>query len=122
MGSHSKVAVAAVWTIAVLVGLSFVASGIPKINPGVGMIDRFEAWGYSAGFATAIGWVEVLGGLLVIFPKSRVWGAGLLSVNMIGAIVTHVRSGIGSPATAIVYLVLCITLLGASLRVGRPTS
>lgn len=105
------------WVGSVLVGLSFVASGAPKIVPSGSMISRFEAWGYSAEFATVVGVAELAGGLAILWPRTRRWGAGTLGVIMVGAVGTHVRSGIGSPVTALVYL----ALIGLVWWASRPS-
>ena len=94
------------WTIVAILSLSFLGSGFPKIDPGPGMVRRFEAWGYGTGFATVVGIVELLGGLLILVPKTRRLGAGLIVIDMVGAIYTHLRTGIGSPVLAAIYLVL----------------
>lgn len=107
------------WVLAVALALSFIASGVPKLMPGEGMIRRFEAWGYSAGFATVIGVVEVVGGILVLVPRVRALGAMLLAMNMAGAGFTHLRSGIGSPAMAAVYGVLALVLLWLTAKQPR---
>jgi uncharacterized membrane protein YphA (DoxX/SURF4 family) len=108
------------WVVSVILGLSFVASGLPKIMPGPGMIRRFEAWGYSAQFATGIGVLESLGGVLVLFPRSRRIGAGLIAIDMAGAVFTHVRTGIGSPVLALAYLVLAALLAWFAGRSAPP--
>ena len=105
------------WAIVAVLSLSFLAAGVPKIAPGSGMVRRFEAWGYSASFATVIGIVECLGGLLILVPKTRRFGAGLLAADMVGAIFTHLRTGIGSPTLAGIYLALTAVILW---RAGRP--
>ncbi len=108
------------WAIVAILSLSFLAAGVPKIAPGSGMVRRFEAWGYSAGFATGIGLVESLGGLLILLPKTRRFGAGLIAADMVGAIFTHLRTGIGSPALAGIYLAFAAAILWSGGR-KNPT-
>lgn len=121
MEDKPRVRRVAEWIVAVLVGLSFVASGVPKLAPGAGMVRRFEAWGYSAEFATVVGVVELLGGLMILLPKTRRWGAGLLAINMAGAVFTHVRTDIGSPLTAMLYLGLSLFVLWTTSRAGSAS-
>ena len=110
------------WVLAVVLGLSFLGSGLPKISPSEGMIARFEAWGYPPMFVVVIGLVETVGGLMVLVPRLAVYGAAVLAVDMIGAVYTHVSTGIGSPTPALVYLVLCVVLgwLRQPDRYARP--
>jgi len=109
------------WVVVAVLSLSFIASGLPKIVPGPGMVRRFEAWGYSGQFATGIGILESLGGLLVLFPRTRRLGAALIALDMAGAVVTHLRTGIGSPTMAFAYLALALLLGGMAGR-AAPTS
>lgn len=105
------------WVLAVLLGLNFVMSGYPKILPNDNMIRRFENWGYSESFAILIGILEMLGGLLVFIPKTAFYGALLLSVVMVGAIATHLLTGIGGPGFAIISLLIAVAVGG--LRFGE---
>lgn len=102
---------AAAWTLGILLGASFLFAGFPKIDPSSGMIARFEAWGYSPGFAVFIGLVELAGGALVLWPRTAFYGALLLILEMIGAIWTHFSTGIGSSLFAFLYLGLAAALL-----------
>lgn len=57
------------------------------------VIASFQNYGYPAWFSAVIGICEVLGGLAFIFPKSRPYGAMLLTVIMAGAVFTHGSHG-----------------------------
>ena len=98
------------WLIAILLALIFVGSAIPKLMGSEQMVVRFEAWGYPAAFSGVIGVVEIVGGLMVLFPRAAFLGAALLSLEMVGAVFTHLRTGIGSPSFAFVALALAIGL------------
>ncbi len=54
---------------------------------------------------------------MMFIPRLVTWGAGLLVVVMLGAIYTHLSSGIGSPAFAI--LALLLAALAGYLRKDR---
>jgi len=113
------------WSTVAILSLSFVASGIPKIAPGPGMVRRFEAWGYSSGFATGIGLLEALAGVLILVPKTRRLGAGLIAIDMVGAVYTHFRTGIGSPVIAFAYLVLAgiiVWTTGQGMSAGQDST
>ena len=98
------------WLLAALLGLSFLAAGWPKLMPNDNMVARFENWGYSAEFAVVIGVLEMLGGLLVLIPKLAIYGAILIGILMLGAIYTHLSTGIGSPLFAFIYLAMAVGL------------
>ncbi len=72
------------WLIAILLALIFVGSAIPKLMGSEQMVVRFEAWGYPAAFSGVIGVVEIVGGLMVLFPRVAFLGAALLSLEMVG--------------------------------------
>ena len=110
------------WLTVAILSLSFVASGIPKIVPGPGMVRRFEAWGYSSSFASGVGILETLAGVLILVPRTRRLGAGLIAIDMVGAVYTHLRTGIGSPVLALAYLVLAVIIAwtaGEVISAGR---
>ncbi len=94
------------WVLGILVGLYMIAGGYPKLFPNDGMIRRFENWGYSATFATIIGVLEMLSGLLLIIPKTAFYGGIALGILMLGAVYTHLNTGIGSPLFAVIFLIL----------------
>ena len=96
----------AVWVLCVIVGLFFLAGGIPKLMQTEQMVQSFEAWGYSSGFLLLIGLLEALGGLMLMIPRLAFWGGGILVVVMAGAAYTHLSTGVGSPVMAIVALIL----------------
>ncbi len=96
----------AVWVLCVVVGLLFIAGGIPKLMQTEQMVKSFEGWGYSSGFLLLIGLLETLGGAMLLVPKLAFWGGGILVVVMAGAVYTHLSTGIGSPTFAIVVLLL----------------
>jgi uncharacterized membrane protein YphA (DoxX/SURF4 family) len=95
-----------VWILCVIVGLFFLAGGIPKVMQTEQMVKSFEGWGYSSGFVLMIGLLEALGGLMLLVPRLAFWGGGMLVVVMAGAVYTHISTGIGSPVMAIVALAL----------------
>ena len=114
------------WIIALMLAWFFFYNGWPKIVADEAVVMEFRDWGYSADFALVIGILEVLGALLVIFPPTALIGSVLLSLIMMGAIYTHLETGIGSPALAIFLLVLALVeiwltrdRLGQLRRLGR---
>lgn len=94
------------WTLAAMLAASFIFAGVPKIQPGEMMLKRFANWGYSPDFTVLIGLLETSGGLLVLVPATAAFGALIIGIVMIGAVWTHISTGIGSPVFAVVYLVM----------------
>ena len=108
MGSRRRPEQIAYWIFALVLAATFIPGGWAKINPNEAMIERFAAWGYSEGFCRLIGLLELLGGVLALVPRFASYGAGVLGVVMLGAIYTHVSTDIGSPSTAIQYLLVSV--------------
>lgn len=115
----------ALWIIAGLLGLAFIAVGLMKLTqPKEKLTGMGLAWteDFSPNQVKGIGTVEVLGGLGVVLPGLTgiapilvpIAATGLVIV-MIGAIATHLRrnetSALASPAV--------LLLLAAFLAVGR---
>ena len=86
---------AAIWTIAVVIGLLFVLVGWAKLAgpSGIGWAVRLSHWGYPAASRYAIGGIEILAGLGLLVPPLRRSAAITLMVVMVGALVTHLIHG-----------------------------
>jgi putative oxidoreductase len=103
-GSRARTIV--LWTLQVIAAGAFVASGIPKLLGVPAMVQMFDAIGIGQWFRYLTGTVEVVSGLLLLAPSLALFGAIALAATMIGAIVTHLFIVGGSPAPAIVLLLL----------------
>ena len=96
------------WALALILAWFFITSGYPKIIGGDAMANRFMDWGYTKDFAKVIGILEVIGGILVLVPRTAFYSSILFICIMVGAIYTHLSTGIGSPAFAIILLLLAL--------------
>lgn len=115
----------ALWIIAGLLGLAFVAVGLMKLTqPKEKLAGMGLAWteDFSPNQVKGIGTVEALGGLGVVLPGLTgiapilvpIAATGLVIV-MIGAIATHLRRN----ETSALALPAVLLLLAAFLAVGR---
>lgn len=86
---------AAIWALAVVIGLLFMLVGLSKLAgpSGTAWAVRLSHWGYPAGSRYAIGGVEILAGLGLLVPSLRRSAAVTLMVVMAGALVTHLIHG-----------------------------
>jgi len=107
------------WILSLLLAASFVFAGYTKIPPGPNMIKRFENWGYNADFALLIGVLEILGAILILIPRMTILGACIIIVLMMGAVYTHLATGIGSPLFAFIYLAMAIVVFALNLKKNR---
>jgi putative oxidoreductase len=82
--------------LAAILGIVFVASGIPKITGQQAVAENFRRWGYADVVRTATGWLEVLTGTLLLvgiaLPFFAVTGSMLVIMIMVGALFTHQRA------------------------------
>ena len=71
----------------------FVMMGGMKFMAPAEMVENFVRWGYPAWFIYVVGAIEVGAGILLAIPVTRVVGALILEVTMLGAAGTHLVAG-----------------------------
>ncbi len=103
------------FVLSLLFGLFFINAGLNKFFNYMPMPkDISPAMLKAMGGIMAIGWlmplvgvVEILGGLLIIFPKTRALGALIVFPIMVGIVLTNtVTDASGFPMAAVFTLVL----------------
>jgi putative oxidoreductase len=92
-----------------LLGIFFIMAGGKKLLGQEAQIDSFFRWGYPLWFLYLIGAIELMGGICLLIPQVRFIALLVLSVTMVGAIITHLRAG--EMAAVPVPLVLLVLLL-----------
>jgi uncharacterized membrane protein YphA (DoxX/SURF4 family) len=99
------------WVLRGGVALAFVFFGMDKFDsrPDASWVKFFAAVGFGQWFRYATGIVEVVGGLLVLIPRTARAGLALLAVTM-GAAATIVTFRLGRPADAIVSALFFLVL------------
>lgn len=81
------------WIISFWFAYRLIRMGIPKLIQGEMWTNAFEQWGYPVWFRITIGFLEIIGGLMLIIPRIRPFGGILLFIIMIGALVTRIING-----------------------------
>ncbi len=76
-----------------LIGLLFVVTGGAKLAGAATVVAMFQHWGYPMWFMQLVGVVEVVAGIALLAPFSRIVGAAVLVIEMIGAAGTHALFG-----------------------------
>lgn len=84
---------ALVWAVTLFLTQAFVGAGYRKLDDASGWTPAFLAWGYPDWFRYLVGVTEMVGGLLVLWPRVAAYGALLILAVMVGAVVTHIRVG-----------------------------
>lgn len=78
--------------LAFVLAVVFIITGGTKLIDSPSHVANFTKWDYPIWFMYVTGGVEVAGGLLLILPITRYYGATLIVFTMIGAILTHIRA------------------------------
>ena len=104
--SQSKGANIALWVVQALLALAFVGAASGKLLGKPEMVALFEAVGLGQWFRYVTGLMELTGALLIVVPRTKFFGAVLLSTVMVGAVLTHLFILHNAPTAAAVLLVL----------------
>ena len=96
----------ALWVLQALLALAFVGAASGKLLGKPEMVALFEAIGIGQWFRYVTGLLELTGALLIVVPRTKFFGAALLSVVMVGAVLTHVFILHSAPTAPAVLLVL----------------
>jgi putative oxidoreductase len=99
------------WVLTILLAVLMAGPGSQKFTSNT-WERMFRQWGYPDGFYLVIGAVEVIGGLLLLIPRTASYSAIMLAVVMIGAAATQIlrggRNGVGELVFAGLLIVLAI--------------
>jgi uncharacterized membrane protein YphA (DoxX/SURF4 family) len=95
----------ALWVLQALLALAFVGAASGKLLGKPEMVALFEAIGIGQWFRYVTGLMELTGALLIVVPRTKFFGAALLSIVMIGAVLTHLFILHNAPTAAAVLLV-----------------
>lgn len=106
------------WALQGLAAVAFLAAGGSKLAAAPAMVEMFGKIGAGQWFRYLTGSLEVIGAIALLVPRAAFYGALLIAMVMVGAIVTHLAVLGGSPIPALVLLVIVGTV--AWLR--RPTA
>lgn len=85
----SKIKIIGTWFLQVIMGLEFILAGQAKFTRPESWARSFDKWGYPDHLYLVIGGLELVGAVLIFFPKLASKAAIGLGVIMIGASLTH---------------------------------
>jgi putative oxidoreductase len=94
------------WTLSGLVALAFLAAASAKLAGATAMVEEFNKVGLGQWFRYFTAALEVAGGVGLLLPRYAFYAAVLLASVMVGALIAHATVLGGSPAAALVLLVL----------------
>jgi putative oxidoreductase len=98
------------WVVQGLLALAFVGAASGKLLGKPEMVALYDVIGVGQWFRYVTGLVELSGAALILIPKTRVIGAGLLAGTMLGAIATHLFV-LHTPPTAPVVLLALVSFV-----------
>ena len=105
-GRTGKAGTVALWVLQIAAAAMLGMAGFAKLTGAPEMIAVFDAVGVGQWFRYATGALEVLGAALLLVPALAGVGALVLASVMLGAVLTHLFLIGGSPAMALVLLVV----------------
>jgi uncharacterized membrane protein YphA (DoxX/SURF4 family) len=98
------------WVLQIAAALAFLAAGGSKLAGAQPMVATFQKIGVGQWFRYLTGFLEVVGAIGLVIPRFAFYGAALLVIVMIGAVITHLTILGGSPAAPIGLLVITGTI------------
>ncbi len=116
MGRGLKIAVTIVGT---LLGLWFLLAGSQKFLARTAFEQMFADFSLPLWAVPVIGVFELLGAVLVFVPRTAMYGAAVIATVMVGAAACHLLTGVGSPAGALVALLMAAFVGGARFQARR---
>jgi putative oxidoreductase len=96
----------ALWVVQIVLALAFLGASSGKLLGQPEMIGLFEAIGVGQWFRYVTGLLEAAGAVLIVVPPTKFFGAALLGLIMIGAVLTHLFILHNAPTAPAVLLVL----------------
>jgi putative oxidoreductase len=96
----------ALWVVQGLLAFAFLGAASGKLLGKPEMVALFEAIGVGQWFRYVTGLMELTGAILIVVPRTKFFGAALLSTVMVGAVLTHLVILHNAPTIPVVLLVL----------------
>lgn len=78
------------WVFQILMGVLYLIACSGKVTSQQEVIENFYNWGYPNGFYLIIGALELLGGVMLFYPKTAGYASIILIAVMVGATLTHI--------------------------------
>jgi putative oxidoreductase len=101
-----KAANIALWVVQILLALAFVGAASGKLLGKPEMVALYEVIGIGQWFRYVTGLLELAGALLIVIPRTKFFGAALLAMVMVGAVLTHLFILHNAPTAPAVLLLL----------------
>ncbi len=109
----------AIWGVSGLLTALFLFSGGSKLfdlQPGGGIAEAAEHFGYSVAFMYFVGVCELAGAVGLLIPRLATLAAAGLSILMLGAFVSHLQAGDPMQNTVVPLIALVLLMVVALAR------
>jgi putative oxidoreductase len=108
----SKGKVIATWVLSGLIALMMIMAGGSKLSGAEEQVKGFASMGYPIWFLYVTGVIEIVGGILLLIPRTAVFGVLLLGATMVGAVGSLLKMGDVAHAPIPFVFLLVIALIG----------
>ena len=108
----SKGKVIATWVLSGLIALVMIMAGGSKLAGAEDQVKGFAAMGFPTWFLYVTGLIEVVGAILLLIPRTAVFGVLLLGATMVGAVLSLLKMGDVAHAPIPLAFLLVIALIG----------
>jgi hypothetical protein len=98
------------WVLQIVAAVAFLGAAGAKFAGAALMVAAFEKIGIGQWFRYLTATLEVGGAIGLLFPRYAFYAASLLATVMVGAAIAHLAILGGSPAPAVVLLILTGTI------------
>jgi uncharacterized membrane protein YphA (DoxX/SURF4 family) len=78
---------------AVLVAVGLIPAGLVKLVGVEEVVQNFARWGFPWFWIYVTGLLELTASVLVLVPRTRLWGAALAVLVMLSATAVHLMNG-----------------------------
>lgn len=115
------------WTLSILLGVLFLFAGATKLLGAQMQVEGFTRLGLPNWTRPVVGLVEVVAAVMLLVPRTRFYGAGVLAGTMVGAMLTHLVSGVDIHMVGVNFVLLALSAVIAwshrpdILRHSAPT-
>jgi len=109
IATRGRAATIALWVLQIALGVMFLFSGGSKLAGAPAMVALFNAIGVGQWFRYVTGAIEFIAAVALLVPSTAVYGAALLILTMIGAVVTNLILG-QTPVPPLVMLAVAATI------------
>jgi putative oxidoreductase len=118
IAQRSRSVTGVLWVLQIVSAGMFLLSGSLKLAGVPMMVQMFGVIGLGQWFRYLTGTIEVVAAVLLLIPSVAAYGAAVLAVTMVGAILTHLFIIGGSPIVPILLLASTMAIAVAR-RSGR---